>query len=309
MSHKGNGYLIVLVLFLAMTSCGPENSEEVQAPLSEEELIRVMHDSRTDYYNNKDITSLMNTYSESAVVLSGTLQVASGPEAIEDLIGEEMAQSRGIQNNLRETLLFSSQAVLWGVYEWSGMSVDGNGEIVTEGPYILELLKEDGSWKVAREMWTQDSEISGSVEWDVIPEDFVEDSEWSDEMDLLARLYNRRDPTLLADFFSEDALVGVPNYPVMEGRPGVEVFFENHFNSTTDVNLDVSVRSENVLDEENVILTGYLKTDTAGNSQVEGRSRFLLLLELSNPFEVAAGEDAEWQIRWMIASGQSLFAL
>ena len=134
MSHKGNGYLIVLVIFLAMTSCGPENSEEVQAPLSEEELIRVMHDSRTDYYNNKDIASLMNTYSESAVVLSGTLHVASGPEAIEDLIGEEMAQSRGIQNNLRETLLFSSQAVLWGVYEWSGMSADGNGEIVTEGP-------------------------------------------------------------------------------------------------------------------------------------------------------------------------------
>ena len=60
MSHKGNGYLIVLVLFLAMTSCGPENSEQVQAPLSEEELIRVMHDSRTDYYNNKDIASLMN---------------------------------------------------------------------------------------------------------------------------------------------------------------------------------------------------------------------------------------------------------
>ena len=49
MSHKGNGYLIVLVLFLAMTSCGPENSEEVQAQLSEEELIRVMHDSRTEY--------------------------------------------------------------------------------------------------------------------------------------------------------------------------------------------------------------------------------------------------------------------
>ena len=71
----------------------------------------------------------------------------------------------------------------------------------------------------------------------------------------------------------------------------------------------MSVRSENVLDEENVILTGYLKTDTAGNSQVEGRSRFLLLLELSNPFEVAAWEDAEWQIRWMIASGQTLFAL
>jgi ketosteroid isomerase-like protein len=126
-------------------------------------------------------------------------------------------------------------------------------------------------------------------------------------MDLLAGLYNRRNPTLLADFFSEDALVGVPNTPVMEGRHGVEVFFENHFNITTEVNLDVSVRSENILDEENVLLTGYLRTDAARNPQVEGRSRFLLLLELANPFEVAAGEDAEWQIRWMIASGQSLF--
>ena len=307
MSDKGNGHWVVLFLVAAMTSCGPEPSEETQAPLSEEELVRVMHDSRTDYYNNKDIVALMDTYTESAVVLSGTLQVASGSEAIEDLIGEEMDQSLGIQNDLRETLLFSNQAVLWGSYEWSGMSADGNAEIVTTGPYILELLKEEGSWKVAREMWTQDNEISGTVEWDVIPEDFVSDSEWSDEMDLLAGLYNRRDPTLLADFFSEDALVGVPNTPVMEGRHGVEVFFENHFNITTEVNLDVSVRSENILDEENVLLTGYLKTDAAGNPQVEGRSRFLLLLELANPFEVAAGEDAEWQIRWMIASGQSLF--
>ena len=307
MSDKGNGHWVVLFLVAAMTSCGPEPSEETQAPLSEEELVRVMHDSRTDYYNNKDIVALMDTYTESAVVLSGTLQVASGSEAIEDLIGEEMDQSLGIQNDLRETLVFSNQAVLWGSYEWSGMSADGNAEIVTTGPYILELLKEEGSWKVAREMWTQDNEISGAVEWDVIPEDFVSDSEWSDEMDLLAGLYNRRDPTLLADFFSEDALVGVPNSPVMEGRHGVEVFFENHFNITTEVNLDVSVRSENILDEENVLLTGYLKTDAAGNPQVEGRSRFLLLLELANPFEVAAGEDAEWQIRWMIASGQSLF--
>ncbi len=307
MSDKGNGHWVVLFLVAAMTSCGPEPSEETQAPLSEEELVRVMHDSRTDYYNNKDIVALMDTYTESAVVLSGTLQVASGLEAIEDLIGEEMDQSLGIQNDLRETLVFSNQAVLWGSYEWSGMSADGNAEIVTTGPYILELLKEEGSWKVAREMWTQDNEISGAVEWDVIPEDFVSDSEWSDEMDLLAGLYNRRDPTLLADFFSEDALVGVPNTPVMEGRHGVEVFFENHFNITTEVNLDVSVRSENILDEENVLLTGYLRTDAAGNPQVEGRSRFLLLLELANPFEVAAGEDAEWQIRWMIASGQSLF--
>ena len=307
MSDKGNGHWVVLFLVAAMTNCGPEPSEETQAPLSEEELVRVMHDSRTDYYNNKDIVALMDTYAESAVVLSGTLQVASGLEAIEDLIGEEMDQSLGIQNDLRETLLFSNQAVLWGSYEWSGMSADGNAEIVTTGPYILELLKEEGSWKVAREMWTQDNEISGAVEWDVIPEDFVSDSEWSDEMDLLAGLYNRRDPTLLADFFSEDALVGVPNSPVMEGRHGVEVFFENHFNITTEVNLDVSVRSENILDEENVLLTGYLRTDAAGNPQVEGRSRFLLLLELANPFEVAAGEDAEWQIRWMIASGQSLF--
>ena len=307
MSDKGNGHWVVLFLVAAMTSCGPEPSEETQAPLSEEELVRVMHDSRTDYYNNKDIVALMDTYTESAVVLSGTLQVASGSEAIEDLIGEEMDQSLGIQNDLRETLLFSNQAVLWGSYEWSGMSADGNAEIVTTGPYILELLKQEGSWKVAREMWTQDNEISGAVEWDVIPEDFVSDSEWSDEMDLLAGLYNRRDPTLLADFFSEDALVGVPNTPVMEGRHGVEVFFENHFNITTEVNLDVSVRSENILDEENVLLTGYLRTDAAGNPQVEGRSRFLLLLELANPFEVAAGEDAEWQIRWMIASGQSLF--
>ncbi|MFL2544974.1 MAG: hypothetical protein ACJ0RV_03910 [Longimicrobiales bacterium] len=307
MSDKGNGHWVVLFLVAAMTSCGPEPSEETQAPLSEEELVRVMHDSRTDYYNNKDIVALMDTYTESAVVLSGTLQVASGSEAIEDLIGEEMDQSLGIQNDLRETLVFSNQAVLWGSYEWSGMSADGNAEIVTTGPYILELLKEEGSWKVAREMWTQDNEISGAVEWDVIPEDFVSDSEWSDEMDLLAGLYNRRDPTLLADFFSEDALVGVPNTPVMEGRHGVEVFFENHFNITTEVNLDVSVRSENILDEENVLLTGYLRTDAAGNPQVEGRSRFLLLLELANPFEVAAGEDAEWQIRWMIASGQSLF--
>ena len=307
MSDKGNGHWVVLFLVAAMTSCGPEPSEETQAPLSEEELVRVMHDSRTDYYNNKDIVALMDTYTESAVVLSGTLQVASGLEAIEDLIGEEMDQSLGIQNDLRETLVFSNQAVLWGSYEWSGMSADGNAEIVTTGPYILELLKEEGSWKVAREMWTQDNEISGTVEWDVIPEDFVSDSEWSDEMDLLAGLYNRRDPTLLADFFSEDALVGVPNTPVMEGRHGVEVFFENHFNITTEVNLDVSVRSENILDEENVLLTGYLRTDAAGNPQVEGRSRFLLLLELANPFEVAAGEDAEWQIRWMIASGQSLF--
>ena len=307
MSDKGNGHWVVLFLVAAMTSCGPEPSEETQAPLSEEELVRVMHDSRTDYYNNKDIVALMDTYTESAVVLSGTLQVASGSEAIEDLIGEEMDQSLGIQNDLRETLVFSNQAVLWGSYEWSGMSADGNAEIVTTGPYILELLKEEGSWKVAREMWTQDDEISGAVEWDVIPEDFVSDSEWSDEMDLLAGLYNRRDPTLLADFFSEDALVGVPNTPVMEGRHGVEVFFENHFNITTEVNLDVSVRAENILDEENVLLTGYLRTDAAGNPQVEGRSRFLLLLELANPFEVAAGEDAEWQIRWMIASGQSLF--
>ena len=307
MSDKGNGHWVVLFLVAAMTSCGPEPSEETQAPLSEEELVRVMHDSRTDYYNNKDIVALMDTYTESAVVLSGTLQVASGSEAIEVLIGEEMDQSLGIQNDLREILVFSNQAVLWGSYEWSGMSADGNAEIVTTGPYILELLKEEGSWKVAREMWTQDNEISGAVEWDVIPEDFVSDSEWSDEMDLLAGLYNRRDPTLLADFFSEDALVGVPNTPVMEGRHGVEVFFENHFNITTEVNLDVSVRSENILDKENVLLTGYLRTDAARNPQVEGRSRFLLLLELANPFEVAAGEDAEWQIRWMIASGQSLF--
>lgn len=307
MNDKGNGHWVVLFLVAAMTSCGPEPSEETQAPLSEEELVRVMHDSRTDYYNNKDIVALMDTYTESAVVLSGTLQVASGSEAIEVLIGEEMDQSLGIQNDLREILVFSNQAVLWGSYEWSGMSADGNAEIVTTGPYILELLKEEGSWKVAREMWTQDNEISGAVEWDVIPEDFVSDSEWSDEMDLLAGLYNRRNPTLLADFFSEDALVGVPNTPVMEGRHGVEVFFENHFNITTEVNLDVSVRSENILDEENVLLTGYLRTDAARNPQVEGRSRFLLLLELANPFEVAAGEDAEWQIRWMIASGQSLF--
>ena len=307
MNDKGNGHWVVLFLVAAMTSCGSEPSEETQASLSEEELVRVMHDSRTDYYNNKDIVALMDTYTESAVVLSGTLQVASGSEAIEVLIGEEMDQSLGIQNDLREILVFSNQAVLWGSYEWSGMSADGNAEIVTTGPYILELLKEEGSWKVAREMWTQDNEISGAVEWDVIPEDFVSDSEWSDEMDLLAGLYNRRNPTLLADFFSEDALVGVPNTPVMEGRHGVEVFFENHFNITTEVNLDVSVRSENILDEENVLLTGYLRTDAARNPQVEGRSRFLLLLELANPFEVAAGEDAEWQIRWMIASGQSLF--
>ena len=72
MSDKGNSHLVVLFLVAAVTSCGPEPSEETQAPLSEEELVRVMHDSRTDYYNNKDIVALMDTYTESAVAVSYT---------------------------------------------------------------------------------------------------------------------------------------------------------------------------------------------------------------------------------------------
>ena len=297
---------IILLVSLAGISCGGEDPNSVRVSLSDEQLIRQMHDARTDYYNSDNLAGLMETYSDEAVVLSGTLQVANGLDAIQELIGEEMLQAQGIQNNLKATLIFGSHAVLWGEYQWSGINSEDGSEMVTSGPYMMEVIQEGETWKVSREMWTQDTEIQG-LEWDVIPEEFVENSEWSDEMDLLETLYNRRSPELMAELFSENALVGMPNFPTLEERGDVETFFQNVFDDTSETTMDVSVRSATILDGENVTLTGYLKTDGLATSPFEGRSRFLLLLELANPFEVDAGEDAEWQIRWMIASGQALF--
>jgi len=287
---------------LVLIGCGSEVIDSGQAPVGDRDLIRIMHDSRTSHYNDNDIVALLSTYSEEAIVLTGTLQVASGTAAIRDQIGTEMEESQELSNELKEILLFDDQAVLWGSYSWSGTT---SGE--TSGPYILELEKIDNSWKVAREMWSHDRDPGEGMIWDVIPEDFNGNTEWSDEMSILEDLYNRQNSSALAELFSEDALVGIPNVPVLEGRESVGAFFQDVLTNSVGTVMDVSVRSAKVLNDENVVLVGYIKVDGAEETSRKGRARFLLLLELANPFEMDAGEDAEWHVRWMVASGKTLF--
>lgn len=295
-------FAIGTFVLMAVWGCGSDVVDMSQAPIEDRDLIRIMHDARTTHYNENDIVALMGTYSEEAVVLTGTLQVASGKDAIRDQIGTEMAESQGLSNELEEVLLFDNQAVLWGSYSWSGST---SGE--TSGPYLLELEKINSSWKVTREMWSHDRDPGEDLTWDVIPEDFDGDTEWSDEMKVLEDLYNRGNSAALAELFSEDALVGIPNFPVLEGRESVGTFFQNVLSKSSETVMDVSVRSANSLDEENVMLVGYIKIDGNGGDATRGRARFLVLLELANPFEVDAGEDAEWHVRWMVASGKELF--
>ena len=286
-----------------LIGCGSEVVDNSQAPVGDRDLIRIMHDARTAHYNENDIVALMATYSEEATVLTGTLQVASGKDAIRDQIGTEMAESQELSNELKETLLFDDQAVLWGEYSWSGTT---SGE--TSGPYMLELGKIDNSWKVTREMWSHDRNPGEGLTWDVIPEDFDGNTEWSDEMNVLEDLYNRGNSAALAELFSEDALVGMPNFAVLEGRENVGAFFQSVLGESSETVMDISVRSANLLDEENVMLVGYMKIDGAEEVIARGRARFMVLLELANPFEVDAGEDAEWHVRWMVASGKELFS-
>lgn len=285
-----------------LIGCGSEVVDSGRGPVGDRDLIRIMHDSRTSHYNENDIVALLGTYSEEAIVLTGTLQVASGRAAIRDLIGTEMGESQGLSNELKEILLFDDQAVLWGAYSWSGTT---SGE--TSGPYILELEKIDNSWKVTREMWSHDRDPGEGMTWDVIPEDFDGNTEWSDEMRILEDLYNRKNSSALAELFSEDALIGIPNVPVLEGRESVGAFFQDVLTNPVGTVMDVSVRSAKMLNEENVILVGYIKVDGAEETSKKGRARFLLLLELANPFEIDAGEDAEWHVRWMVVSGKTLF--
>jgi ketosteroid isomerase-like protein len=284
-----------------MFGCGSDTVENGQATVGDRDLIRAMHDDRTSHYNQSDIVALMETYAEEATVLTGTLQVASGKDAIRDLIGTEMERSQGLNNELKEVLLFDDQAVLWGSYVWSGV-----GSEETSGPYMLELGKFDGSWKVTREMWSHDQNPGEGLTWDNIPEDFDENSEWSDEMNILENLYNSGNPAALAELFSGDALVGIPNFPVLEGREIIQEFFQSAIDKSDGTVMDVLVRSANVLNKNNVMLAGYIEVD---GESTEGRARFLLLLELANSFEVDAGEDAEWQVRWMVASGKELFSV
>ncbi|MBH16433.1 MAG: hypothetical protein CME30_04030 [Gemmatimonadetes bacterium] len=201
MNFKRQFQWLTVIGFTSILGCEGGATEDAQVPSGDREEIQSMHDSRTLHYNNRNLDALMATYSVEAVVLTGTLQVASGANAIRELIGDEMAQSTSLRNDLKEVLLFDDRAVLWGEYTWSGTSPENSLELNTSGPYMLELSEEDGVWKVSREMWTQIEELGEGTAWGIIPQDFEESSEWGDEIDLLANLYNRGNPAALAEFF------------------------------------------------------------------------------------------------------------
>jgi len=132
----------------ASSGAAPGSRSDVEA----QQDIQDMHSALLKAYNAKDAAGIAALYTDDAVLMPPNLATVKSKIAVSDFMRQMLVPPMsGMLLNYTETNICGDNAYSYGYYTVLG----ANGATIDRGKFV-EILRNDGGWKISRDIWNSD---------------------------------------------------------------------------------------------------------------------------------------------------------
>lgn len=288
--------LALLLTGLLLVSCGGEPREDAEAAAagvaSDEEMLTELTEYWETHYNMHHASMVADRYGDDAVVLVADGSVAMGRDEIEAWLSEGMeAISPTAELSPMHQMVLGDHAVTLGTYSISG-TPEGAEPITYSGTYMAVADKDSVGWQIEGMITNYDSPRPEGWQWAAEPE---QEPAEEGTMDALVEEYtthwNLGHPTMVADYYTDDAVVSFANGPMLHGKEAVSAALETAFETPTQITIHDVQTTE--LGEGYRLDGGWYELADSDGAAVEGGMYLGLAREES---------DGSWKIHWFVTN-------
>jgi len=286
--------LLLVGLFVA--ACGGREPAEEQATTAEAPSDEEALDGLADYYethfNMHHPSMVASIFTDSAFALLADGEVNMGKAAIESSLTESMAAQPTVEITPMHRRVFGDMAVTMGTYSVSA-TPEGGEAMQYGGSYLTVATKASGEWKVVGQITNYDSERPEGWEWhEGMDEAPAEDGTMGDLVAGYTRHWNLNHPAMVADYYTDDAIVAFSNSAMVHGKAEVTAFLEARPGPPSTLTVhDVGTQT---LSEGYAIDGGWYEL-TADGERVQTGAYLNLLQQQA---------DGSWKIQWGATNAQ-----
>lgn len=218
---------VPVLTLLALTACGGgEPAEEAPAAavataLSPDE--QALEDLRAyfeQHYNMHHADMVAATYTDSAWTLPAAGGLVQGRAAIQADMEAAMAGSPTVSITGTDDMVFGDAAVSMGTFQVT--TTPPGGEAMTfSGNYLNLVRKVEGEWKIAGSITNYDAARPEGWTWNDAGEAPADEGTMADVVEYFETHWNMGHPDMVADAYTEDAVMAFSNGPALRGRAAV----------------------------------------------------------------------------------------
>jgi uncharacterized protein (TIGR02246 family) len=216
-----------LALILPFAACGGDAAEEAPAaeaaaaPVSDDQALVDLREYWQTHYNMHHASVVAGVYAEDAWNLPAEGGIVEGRAAIEANLEDAMAGSPTASITGVETMVLGEYAVLLGTYSVE-TTPEGGEPMAVSGQYMNLTQKVDGEWKLVGGINNYDSPRPEGWSWNESDGDPpAEEGTMGEVTEYFVTHWNMNHPDMVADLYTDDAVIGFSNSTFVRGRDAV----------------------------------------------------------------------------------------
>lgn len=295
----------LLVAGLLASGCtAGDNAEDQAAASTAAADSAAIEQIRTDYvthYNAHHASVVADLFTDSAFALWANGDVnLSKPEILANL-ETDMAASPILGLETGDLVLFGDNAVARGSHNVSMTPSGAPGAITIAGNYLTHFRKVNGAWKINGVA----ANLNAPPPAGVMTTDTAQGAPPPDEGTMTALLDAYRaavatgDWNALANLYTDDAVVGFTESPLLEGRAAILARFNERFSGVTAPSIEIHDVGTIDLGNGWALDGGWYVlnfTAPAPTGKITQPGAYLSLLRQQ--------PDGSWKIHWSVVNGQ-----
>lgn len=291
--------LTPLLAAMMIGACGGDSADtpdasSMPAMSADEQAIAEVAEYWVTHYNMGHPGMVASVYADESWFLAANGRLSEGPAGHEEALGENADASPQIAITPGDEMIFGDVAIGWGTYEMS-LSPEGADPISYGGTYMNRLQKIDGDWKIVGALANlTDDPFEGFEFTSPEGEPGPDDETMLDLQSAFETHFNLGHPSMVADFYTEDAMSSFTRGGPTHGRAAIsdrltELMEEN------PSNIEIHGLGTDEVGDGWAISGGWFAQSPKDGGDPVAMGGFMNLLQQQ--------DDGSWQIHWAVSNG------
>lgn len=289
-------FAVAAVACAGETADTPESAPEAEAApemSADEQALADMGEYWATHYNMAHPDMVASLYAADAWFLNSNGALSSGPEEIAEMLGANAAMSPQIEITPGDMMVFGDQAVSWGTYTMT-MTPEGAEPLSYGGSYLTHSTKIDGEWKIAGHIGNlADEPFEGFEFSSPESEPGANEGTLGDLEAAWETHYNQGHPDMVADLYTEDAMVSFSRGGPVHGRAAIAETLAALMEQNPS-QIDINDLATMDLGNGWALDGGWYQMSPQGGGDPTQFGGYFQL--------VRQAEDGSWQIHWSVSN-------
>jgi ketosteroid isomerase-like protein len=284
-------------LAILVAACAGDTEEAAEAPAmpemsADEMALEQLREDWVTHYNMGHASVVGGNYADDALSLGANQSNFAGRDAIvADMAATMEAASPQVELSHHETMTFGDRAVGWGTYATEATTPDGS--VASSGTYMTAFTKVEGDWKIQVVITNFDAAPPEGFAYGEAGEPPENEGTMGDLIGAYQTHYNLGHPSMVADFYADDAMASFANLPPTEGGEAISTLMVERMAANP---ADVTINDVGTIDlGDGWALDGgwYQMNAKDGGDALQVGTYMLLVNQTSDG----------WRIKWGVTNG------